>query len=279
MLATALPSGSTVVFPIFATPKIDGIRAMIVGGKLVSRTLKPIPNRAASEALECMLPEGADGELVYGDTFQSATSAVMTVAFLPPPTTKFTFYWFDYVRDTADAPYEQRMANVQEYCSTHDGLTSPVVKIVQLHPKSLQTSDALDAFEAQVLDEGFEGVMLRKPGGRYKFGRSTVKEGLLLKLKRFEDAEAQVIGVEELRRSDGEDKIPGGVLGALVCITQDKVQFKIGTGFSAHDRQELWKQRRALIGRQAKYKFLLVGVKTAPRHPVFLGFRDPMDMS
>ena len=47
------------------------------------------------------------------------------------------------------------------------------------------------------LDDGYEGLMLRAPDGPYKFGRSTVKENTLLKVKNFLDDEAEVIGFKE----------------------------------------------------------------------------------
>src|ERR1700739_3694226 len=92
----------------------------------------------------------------------------------------------------------------------------------------------LDAYEAECLEEGFEGVMLRKPKSPYKFGRSTVKEGYLLKVKRFAHDEAEIIGFEELMhngnesfknelgrttRSDSKDGLfRSGMIGAYIEI-------------------------------------------------------------
>ena len=53
---------------------------------------------------------------------------------------------------------------------------------------------------------------------------------------------------------------------------------KIGTGFDAADRDDLWAEQDKLMGRIVKYKSFPVGVKDAPRHPVWLGFRHPDDM-
>jgi DNA ligase-1 len=83
MLADAAGT-ARLVFPLGATPKIDGIRALTVGGRLVSRTLKPIPNRLLRDALESVLPDGADGELLAGATFQDCTSRVMSANHVPP---------------------------------------------------------------------------------------------------------------------------------------------------------------------------------------------------
>jgi len=41
---------------------------------------------------------------------------------------------------------------------------------------------------------------------------------------------------------------------------------------------EFWGARDELIGKLKKYKFMPHGVKDAPRHPVFVGFRDACDL-
>jgi DNA ligase-1 len=295
MLATALPSDGSheLVFPVLATPKIDGIRALKVKDQLFSRTFKPIPNVVARKELERILPNGSDGELCFGATFQSATSAVMTASFVPPQGTKFRYYWFDYVEQYVDVPYQERMKQMKEKAEQLD-LESSVVEIIPLYPIVIRNKLELDAYESACLSDGYEGVMIRAPNGKYKNGRSTLKEGLLLKIKQSVDDEALVIDTEELqhnqneaevdalgnkkRSSHKENKVSGGVLGALVSKTKDGIEFKIGTGFTAQMRSDLWKDRKSLIGKWVKYKYMPAGVKEAPRHPVFLGFRDINDM-
>ena len=43
-------------------------------------------------------------------------------------------------------------------------------------------------------------------------------------------------------------------------------------------RKQLWEIRDTLIGKMVKYKYFNIGVKVAPRLPVFLGFRDSSDL-
>jgi DNA ligase-1 len=47
-------------FPLLASAKIDGVRALVKDGKVLSRSLKPIPNRHVQEMFGSL--EGADGE-------------------------------------------------------------------------------------------------------------------------------------------------------------------------------------------------------------------------
>jgi DNA ligase-1 len=56
------------------------------------------------------------------------------------------------------------------------------------------------------------------------------------------------------------------------------VEFDIGTGFTESQRQLLWAQGDNLMGKIVKYKSQPTGVKDKPRFPVFLGFRDKVDM-
>ena len=67
-------------------------------------------------------------------------------------------------------------------------------------------------------------------------------------------------------------------LGAFTCRTPEGIEFSIGSGFSQQDRLEYWKSKDSLMGRTVKYKHFPIGVKDKPRHPIFLGFRDSIDM-
>ena len=136
--------------------------------------------------------------------------------------------------------------------------------------------------------------MIRSGDGKYKYGRSTTKEGTLLKLKRFVDAEYKIVGFEERmhnaneatknalgqteRSSHKENLVGRGDLGALVLETADGLRFNCGTGFTDSSRSEIWGNRDRYLGQFAKIKSFLIGVKDLPRFPVFLGMRDPIDM-
>jgi DNA ligase-1 len=70
------------------------------------------------------------------------------------------------------------------------------------------------------------------------------------------------------------------MLGSLIVrdlITQ--TEFEIGTGFTAVERQVLWAQQKRLVGQVVKYKHQKSGEKDKPRFPVFLGFRNGVDIS
>jgi len=276
---------------MYASPKLDGIRCMIQNGVALSRSLKPIRNEYIQNILGGMeLFNGLDGELIVGDptahdVYRTTTSNVMRSTGMPD----FIFWIFDLF----DSSYTYSSRQYEIYHIDPTGV-QPHIKI--LKSVSVFNMKELQAYEQYCLNLGYEGVILRDPNSMYKHGRSTAKEGGLLKVKRFEDGEAGVLAVEEQmhngneattnelgrtqRSSHKENKVPMGTLGALVCKDSvTGIQFNIGTGFTDEVRQQLWWSRDRLIGQTIKYKSFKIGVKDAPRHPVFLGMRDADDMS
>jgi DNA ligase-1 len=274
-------------FPIFASPKLDGIRCAVVGDKALSRTLKEIPSRHVFNILSKPEFEGLDGELIVGaPTSPSCYRDTVSMVMADNKVFAFTYYVFDlwnhsqhfYLRRL---DLEQRVAQLN--CS--------YIEYVQ--HSQLEHREHLDAYEAEQVAAGHEGVMLADPNARYKFGRATTKGGELLKVKRYVDSEAVVIGIEEemhntndaetnelgrTKRSSAQaGKVGKGTMGALIVRdVKTGVEFNIGTGFTAADRTEWW-QYRGGFGKSPnltiKYKHFPIGVKEKPRHPVYLGLR------
>ena len=291
LAATLKPEDITsLAFPVYASPKLDGIRCLISEGKALSRTLKPIPNEHVQAWASKWGGELAftDGELIVGEhdegVFNRTQSCVMSIKGEPA----FTYWVFDewqYPEET----YGRRFRSLIENAVAN----VPNVKLVPR--KLINNSEELLEYEHQCLSRGFEGVMLRSPSGKYKHGRSTLKEAILLKLKRFTDSEAICVDTEERmhnsnpatksetgatkRSSHQQGMQPCGDLGALVVQGPEGQRFSIGTGFTAQQRIDLWKIRDTLIGKQVKYKHFEHGSKDAPRFPVFISFRHEDDMS
>lgn len=297
MLASAVPDDlSQLVYPVLASPKLDGIRCLIdAQGFPISRSLKPIRNRVIHETLSGVGP-GLDGELIVGDPAASdvmrvTNSVVMSVNKDPGD---WTFFVFDlWTRKTSyRRVYEQL-----------PGILS--VRYPESHMKFLPHTICygpreLEECEQRWLDEGYEGAMVRNPDKFYKFGRSTTREQGLLKMKRYIQEEAVVLSAEPLyhnaneattnalgyteRTSHKEGKEALDMLGALICKGAnpynklEEITFNIGTGFTAFERTMLWQQRDSLPGRFVAYKFFPTGTKLRPRHPVFVSFRDEEDM-
>lgn len=281
-------------FPLIASPKLDGVRALVKDGVVLSRSLKPIPNKHVQKLFGRPELEGLDGELIVGSPtdpqcFQNTSGAVRRESGEPD----VTFFVFDSFL-LPDKPYTARRGDVKR---AYYSIRLP--RVVLLHSWSVPDSLTLDMIEEEYLEDGYEGTILRDPSSPYKFGRSTAKEGYLLKLKRFKDSEARILAVEELMHNGNEAKtnelgrtersshkanlVPAGTMGKLhVEDIHTGQRFYIGTGFTQAQRDEFWMWWGGCgeCGpRIVKYKFFPVGVKELPRHPVYLGLRDEFDMS
>jgi DNA ligase 1 len=280
--------------PLLASPKLDGVRCLIRDGQAVSRNLKLIPNGFVQELLGG-IEHGLDGELIVGDPrhpqcFQTSQSGVMSRDGRP----NFTFWVFD--RWDLDGSFNERLNSARLAVKNIDYASKPRTTAFVKHVahKLIATAAELIEYEGQQLAYGFEGVMLRRPDGAYKQGRSTLREGILLKLKRFADSEAIVIGYTELetnqnaattdklghtvRSSHKANKVGAGKLGSLmVRDVVSGVEFEIGTGFDEAARVGLWASREGLAGRVLTYKYQPTGVKDKPRFPVFKGWRHAAD--
>ena len=293
MLAASLETIDSIKFPVYVTPKLDGIRCLKIDGNIVSRTFKPIRNAELAAAVKDLLPDGSDGELIMGGTFQNTTSMVMSADKMIG-NEKAYFYWFDYLVEDPKKSYLERMEDMKKFVEDHpEILTASPVKIVPLVPTEINTIEELLKYETKILEQGFEGVMLRTAHGPYKFGRSTLKEGSLVKMKKFDDDEAIITGFNELQKNTNEKtkdefgyakrsshkdgKIDQDTLGSLIVVWRE-TEFSIGSGFTAEQRKEFWDQRNNLIGKLVKFKYFATGMKEAPRFPIFLGFRHPDDM-
>jgi len=273
-----LPNIDTEIpYPCLVSAKLDGIRGMILDGKLVSRSLKPIPNRYVQTMLADPLFEGLDGELTLRNdphNFNANQSAFMSHDGKPD----FVFNVFD-DRTTHEGSALRRKAHmvgrVQEL--RNNGCRYMEFCRQYLLKSSTEVRDMYNSARSQ----GYEGLIIMHPEKPYKFGRSTLKQQISLKLKPCNDAEAVIIGMEELMRNldagnshKKENMVPGEMMGAVIGVMTDGTVMKCGTGFTHEQRREIWTNFSKYKGQKFTYKFMETFPDTgAPRSPVFKGMR------
>jgi DNA ligase-1 len=291
MKGVALDELAQVQLPCYGSPKIDGFRCLLGRYPLTSR-LGPFRNPFVRSELSGLFDDRIpllDGELVVGPkrgpgVLQRTSSGVTNGQGKPD----FTLWVFD----TPQLGYGFRdRLELANQIVTHLGHD----RIRFLRHKLLSTPEELEGYAARCLERGYEGSIFRSVHGPYKEGKSTLREQFMLKYKPFIDAEGRIKGWYEeqentneakreatgkLKRSSAQSgKKPKGTLGGLIledCTT--KVEVRVGGGFSAEQRRELWKliQRNpsALKGKLVRYKKQKVGEKDKPRHPNFVEFVD-----
>ena len=287
LLACEVPLDD-VKFPVYVSTKLDGIRCLIIDGVAYSRSLKPIRNKFIQSIIGKQEYNGLDGELIVGnvydkDVFQKTTSGVMSEKGEPT----FTFYVFDDFTNN-EVDYSKRLERLLERnLYGKDG-------IVTLHQELYTSKEQVDKLLQRELELGGEGLILRSPIGKYKYGRSTPKEQLSVKLKFFQQNEFEVIGFTERKHNGNQAKInelglqersshkdnliPMNTLGSLILKYGDD-SFQMGTGFTDEQRQEIWDNRDKYLGKLASVRYMSVGLKDKPRVPSFIGWRDNDDIS
>lgn len=284
-------------YPLWGSYKLDGIRALVYHKEMVSRSFKPIRSSFAQEKFCDQHLNGFDGELIYGSpndprVFNMTTSAVMTMG----NTEIVDYYVFDAFLSATWAtttPYEMRAEWIRNQIEKLPSEISKHTKWVE--QKQLNNWEDILEFEQGALVQGYEGLILRDPKGIYKYGRSTFKEQLLIKLKRLQDGEAIVIDFVEKCRNENEavidalgyqkrsssleGKIPVNTLGTLVVRDiVDGTEFELGSGFDDVLRKQIWSNKEAYKGKLVSYKHFPVGRIDKPRQPIFKGFRSLEDM-
>lgn len=198
--------------------KLDGVRAYWDGERLISRLGNQFH---APDWFTCSLPTvPLDGELWIGRKKFQQTVSVVRRQDRGEQWRAIRFMVFDL--PLSRAPFEERLTELKTIIA---GLgPGPVELHNQIRCQGLSHLRAeLDRIEAL----GGEGLMLRQPESQYELGRSQT----LLKVKRFHDAEAVLVGYEA---GKGKHK---GRIGSLRLQLANGVEFSVGTGLSDAERK------------------------------------------
>lgn len=283
------PSLDLLTYPKYVSNKIDGVRCYIDKGVALSNANKPLPNEAlqAWAYRNAGVLQGYDGEVIKRGNFTDF-NVNQSLVMSKDGGKDFQFLVFD-IMDVPYLPYSHRLSTLE----TNDVFSIHPSKVVVLPQFVVHTAEELQAYWDGCVEQGLEGAIARNMDAPYKYGRSTLKEQYVIKLKVWHDAEATIIGFNEKMKNNNKaamselglskrsshkvNKAGTNTLGSLVVrrITDYGDCFCIGTGFTAKQRKELWKIRDSLIGQQCTYKFISEDEDTLiPRHPVFKGLRS-----
>ena len=269
----------------------------------MSRSMKPIPNRFVQSVFDTWagVMNGLDGELVVGDPHRqgclqrdhqrgdgagrASRGHLLRVRSLEPAT-------------ALRRPSQPSVSPEHDPRGRRSKPSSLASGSGRCRGRVLHPSEELEAYEAEITSQGYEGVMLRAPGGPYKQGRSTLKEGYLLKLKRWEDHEAQVIGFEERMQRSAiqpsgrarlhQTQLPQGGPGRheqlwVHWLSSASTGPGLASSSTLVDRASprsaaarvIWRRQNELRLQIINYTHFPIGAIDKPRLPTFRGFRDP----
>ncbi len=297
MLAPNKTEYDKITFPKLGSPKLDGFRSFVHEFVPLTRSGEEFPNKFVRATLAGRLLDGLDGELIVGkpnlkETFNNSSGPLRRHEGEPD----FKFYLFDDRTEHA-SPFSARLMSVHERVAYVKAQNPELAARLVIVPQVIiDDMAALDRFEAQCLIEGYEGVMLKDPKGAYKFGRATMNENLLIKVKRFETREATITAFEtqmhneneafkdELGRSKRSEVADGltetDMVGAA-WVEDDMFPrpFKISLGTMTHEEKKHAKANpEEYIGHTCRYTYFPHGVVEVPRHGQYDGLRPSFDL-
>lgn len=264
--------GHKIKYPALAQPKLDGHRcvAVVRNGEctLWSRTRKRIESVPhVVDAIERAFSGHdvvLDGELynhAYRDNFEELTSYIRSAT--PKPGHQAVQYWiYDVI---SDDPQEDRIALLSED-ETGMGVA---LSMLSGGPLVLVPTDEVEDEEEMVrvfgayVANGFEGLMLRNRQARYKNGRSYD----LQKVKTMQDAEYEVVGVQE-----GRGKMAG--LAIFECRTDEGKTFTVKMKGELESLRKYANDPSLAVGRMLTVQFQNLTADGVPRFPVGLRFRE-----
>lgn len=284
MLAEKLDPSQPIAFPVLASSKLDGTRALAFVGPegcvYYSRSGKPASHLDGlfDAELQALLqrvgqPFVLDGE-VMGSSFQETLNAKAEDN--AAARARLRFNAFDLLT-RAEWDARRSLKPQLERQRDLDALLDAAgcVKILPVRYRVVSNHDELMEFYRETLELGYEGLILKDVDAGYAFERSRAWK----KFKPTITVDLKVTGFYEGR--EGSKYV--GTLGGIDVEGRDEngtfIRASVGSGFSDAQRDEIWKNRETYLGMTVEIECQEITVtdEDAPRSlrfPVFKRFRD-----
>jgi DNA ligase-1 len=264
MLASKWEDGKhKITYPIFSQPKLDGIRCIVTKDGMFSRNGKPIISaphikESLSEVFEVYPELILDGEL-YADKFANDFNKIVSLVKKTKPTDadlkeskKNIQYWIYDLPDN-DIQFGDRCDRLNEFFENYNAFKKYCIE-VETH--ICNDEDEVMGLYEEYVEKGFEGQMLRT-NGKYENKRSK----FLMKHKSFIDEEYTIVDVFE-----GEGN-KTNMVGYMTFKTADGKPFKSNVKATFEQSEEMFRNKKQLIGKQATIKYFNLTPDGIPRFP------------
>lgn len=246
-------------------PKTDGIRALYVGGELITREGNPILGTGhIIEACRMIQSEFGFPIMVDGE-FQVAGSFTATVGHFKAIGNRGdagTFFAFDILpertwrgEDVCEALHARR--------AKLDDIARPFVgDALQIVPWAYMTDAAeIEARARELIAKGGEGVVVKDINSTYRRSKSANWQ----RIRRSITVDAPIIGWTALNHRED-------MLGALV-LDYEGVRVQVAAGFTDQERRDFWLDRDLLLGEWAEVEAMDRTERGSLRQARFLRLR------
>lgn len=254
---------------MFSQPKLDGFRCVADHTGLFSRKgdeYFSVPHIASIVQKICYDEQVVlDGELYNHDLKEDFNTIASIVRKKKPSAIELQtsekmiqYHIYDIV-DTSK-PFSERSKKVTELFEQYPELHKYCV-VVPTH--QFNTVELMNSAYEAYLNVGYEGQMIRLDT-RYETKRSKN----LLKRKEFQDAEFEIVAVEEGLGNRSN------MAGRITCKLLNGKTFGAGISGGLSINKELWANKDNLVGQLATIQFFNYTPDGVPRFPVFKTVRQ-----
>ena len=249
------------IYPIYTSPKIDGVRAYYKNGVFYSRTGKVYKGlkHITDILINCAQPGIAlDGELAIPNlTFQESSGRIRRNEDAPN-----AVYWvFD--RPASKSILMERLNTLKTYII---GLSSPFIQYVD-HISVNTKEEAFHIYQTEHRDKGYEGSVLKNKGSLYQKKRSMD----WIKLTNVESIDLRVVDVFV-----GKGKYLNA-LGGVICELPNGCIVRVGSGFNDKERITYWNEPRKILGKIIEIEYHELTPDKNLREPRYKGIRYDKD--
>ena len=252
-------SKDKITYPIYSQPKLDGIRCIVTSEGMFSRNGKAIISAPhIREGLQPLFDENPDlifdGEL-YADKFANDFNKIVSLVKKTKPTdadlkeSKKNIEYHIYDLPSAGGTFENRFFN--NLIKMYDTLPKYCVLVKTM---VCRNENEVNILYEDCVEAGYEGQILRL-NKEYENKRSK----FLLKHKSFIDEEYTIVDVCE-----GEGN-KTNMVGYMTFETADGKPFKSNVKATFEESEEMFRNRKQLIGKQATIKYFNLTPDGIPR--------------
>lgn len=283
--------------------KLEGVRGVFTPWEgLLSRSLKPVANELIYQRPEVALIEQfcerhsivLEGEwYVHGWPFSRIDSCLRGNGNID--VNQLEFHVFDcFVEAEPDAPFEKRYGFYQWAVTTLKAEGCGIIEAVEQRP--MHDPDAIRNAYCWAIENGYEGFVLKKADGAYKFGRSTVKQGLFTRIKPEDPFDGVVVKIIErqnnlleseinelgyqYKRQDKDAKQGAGMAQSAIVYTPALGKFhkvSLTRGLTDVDRIRIWEDANYYEGKCLSWVGIPVPGQDIPRSPRFDKWREDLE--
>lgn len=288
-------------YPLLVSTKMDGCRLLFKQGKIVTRSLKELPNIQLNQKFEPLRKYSEENNVILdGEVFapnipfQFIVSCFMTEDYEDKKSIKkwtelcqehdyfisrqevfdkLKFHCFDCLTENLkDTPFNARLGNAENACKSF-----PELAVAVEHWAVYSAEEVSQVFD-QVILKGYEGLILRNPKAPYKFGRARCSENIAYKLKPWATVDSKIIGIVQATVVNEDAEKTVNELGYSRTSkrqedrhTIDKAQAfvvdfngkELSVPIAMPDTQKIyiWKNKNEYIGKYVEFKFMKIGMK------------------